>query len=57
VFDRVRDLLTCRGSAAFRDGESCLAGDEIVIDLRKDTVKVKGSATVHIKPEGEACGL
>jgi lipopolysaccharide transport protein LptA len=57
VLDRVRDLLTCRGNTAFRDGESCLAGDEIVIDLRKDTVKVKGSATVLIKPDGEACGL
>lgn len=57
VLDRVRDILTCRGSAAFRDGDSCLAGDEVVIDLRKDTVKVKGGATVLIKPEGEACGL
>lgn len=57
VFDRVRDVLTCRGNAAFRDGDNCLAGEEIVIDLRKETVKVKGGATVLIKPDGEACGL
>jgi len=57
VFDRVRDTLTCRGDAAFRDGDSCLAGKEIVIDLRRDTVRVTGGATVLINPEGEACGL
>lgn len=57
VLDRVRDVFTCRGDAAFRDGDSCMAGDEIVVDLRTDKVKVKGGASVLIKPDGEACGL
>lgn len=57
VLDRVRDVFTCRGNAAFRDGDSCMAGEEIVVDLRTDKVKVKGGATVLINPAGEACGL
>ena len=57
VLDRVREVFTCRGDAAFRDGDSCMAGEEIVVDLRTDKVKVKGGATVLIKPDGEACGL
>lgn len=57
VFDRVHDLFTCRGNAAYRDGDNCMSGEEIVIDLSKDSVKVKGGATVRIRPEGEGCGL
>ncbi len=56
VYDRIRDVLSCRGSARFCDGDSTLAGDVIDIDLERETVQVRGRASVVIQTEpGEAC--
>lgn len=56
VYDRTRDLLSCRGNALFCDGDSMLSGEVIDIDLQKETVKVKGRASVVIQAEpGEGC--
>lgn len=54
VYDRVRDLLSCRGNASFRDGDSTLAGKVIDIDLETEIVKVKGRASVVIEPEPQS---
>jgi lipopolysaccharide transport protein LptA len=51
VYDRLRGLVTCRGAAHFQEGENQLAGDVIEIDLERETVRVKGGASIVIQPE------
>jgi lipopolysaccharide transport protein LptA len=53
LYDRVRDHVTCRGNARFRDGGSELAGQVIEIDLGRETVKVHGGASLVIEPKAE----
>jgi lipopolysaccharide transport protein LptA len=51
VYDRPRGLVTCRGAAHFQEGENQLAGDVIEIDLERETVRVKGGASIVIQPD------
>jgi lipopolysaccharide transport protein LptA len=48
TFDRLRDLVVCRGDAVLQDVDGCVAGDRIEFDLAADTVTVKGGARVMI---------
>lgn len=51
VYDRQRGLVTCRGGAHFQEGENQLAGELIEIDLERETVRVKGGASIVIQPD------
>ena len=50
TYDRQRQWITCEGDAAFRDGDNHLSGAVIEVDLRNETVHVKGGAAVTIQP-------
>jgi lipopolysaccharide export system protein LptA len=50
TYDRERQWITCEGDAAFRDGDNRLSGAVIEVDLRNETVHVKGGAAVTIQP-------
>jgi lipopolysaccharide transport protein LptA len=54
VYDRVRDRFTCKGNASFRDGDNTLRGSEIEVDLKRETVVVKGGAELFIHPDAMA---
>jgi lipopolysaccharide transport protein LptA len=59
TYDRQREWITCEGDAAFRDGDNHLSGAVIEVDLRNETVHVKGGAAVTIQPKeapGPAAG-
>jgi len=51
IYDRVRDRFTCKGNASFRDGGNTLRGSEIDVDLKRETVEVKGGAELLIHPD------
>lgn len=51
TYDRSRDRLICSGNAELREGEDRVRGREIEFDLAKETVTVKGGASVLIHPE------
>jgi len=48
VYDRTRDRFTCKGNASFRDGDNTLRGTEIDVDLKRETVQVRGGAELFI---------
>lgn len=52
VFDRLQERATCsssKGRAVVRRGEDVVQGDQIVFDLRKGKVTVRGGARVVVK--------
>lgn len=51
VYNRRGEMLVCRGSARFRDGDNMLRGSEIEIDLARETVNVRGGAEIVIQAE------
>ncbi len=50
IYDRTRDQFICKGNASFRDGDNTLRGSEIHVDLKRETVQVKGGAELFIHP-------
>ena len=50
-YDRVKERLVCQGNAWFQDGDNRVSGEVIDIDLRGETVQVKGGASVLLQPE------
>jgi len=48
TYERVEDMLICRGNAELREGSDCAAGKWIEFDLTAETIKVGGGATVVI---------
>ena len=51
VFDRVAEKLFCRGNGRFVDRENELRGREIEIDLKRESVRVRGDARVVIRDD------
>jgi lipopolysaccharide export system protein LptA len=51
VFDRVGEKLLCSGNGRFLDGDHELSGREIEIDLKLETVRVRGDARVVIRDD------
>jgi lipopolysaccharide transport protein LptA len=51
IYDRIRDRFTCKGNASFRDGNNTLRGTEIDVDLKRETVEVRGGAELLIHPD------
>ncbi|MBW2271135.1 MAG: hypothetical protein JRH16_21490 [Deltaproteobacteria bacterium] len=54
VFDRGQQKLFCRGNGRFLDGDDEMRGREIEMDLRRETVRVRGDARVVIHDDGPA---
>lgn len=50
-YQRSAALLVCRGNGRFRDGDNELRGSEIEIDLRSESVKVRGGAQIVIEQD------
>jgi len=51
IYDRTRDRFICKGNASFRDGDNTLRGSQIDVDLKRETVQVKGGAELFIHPD------
>ena len=54
VYDRVGEKLLCRGNGRFVDSDNELRGREIEIDLKRETVRVRGDARVVIRDDSPA---
>ena len=51
VFDRAGEKLLCRGNGRFVDSDHEMRGREIEIDLKRETVRVRGDARVVIRDD------
>jgi lipopolysaccharide transport protein LptA len=53
TYDRSHDRLVCSGNAELAEGDDRVRGSEIEFDLARESVVVKGGASVLIHPEPE----
>ena len=53
IYERVEELITCRGKAVVFQGCDQVRGREIEFDLAREIVRVVGQAAVLIHPSDE----